>query len=121
MIKRINHTDVPIPRGSEEQAREFYCHFLGIPEIPKPASLRGRGDLWLQLGGMQVHLSVNDPFDVKKSKSHVAYEVEDLKRLQAQLEARGLEWKDNVAIPGFVRGDTRDPFGNRIEFMQPTA
>lgn len=49
-IARLNHAQITIPRGAEEQAREFYCGVLGLPEIAKPDSLAGRGGFWVQLG-----------------------------------------------------------------------
>jgi hypothetical protein len=43
MILRVHHAQVGIPRGSEEEARRFYCDFLCLQEIEKPDSLKGRG------------------------------------------------------------------------------
>lgn len=118
MVLGLNHADVIIPRGQEEKAREFYCGFLGLTEIPKPASLGGRGGLWLQLGPVQVHLSIQDGYDPRQTKAHLAYEVADLAELRQALAQRGIEFKENIPVPGYIRGDIRDPFGNRIEFMQ---
>ena len=43
MIIGLHHVQITIPKGSEEQGREFYCHVLGLEEIEKPDSLKGRG------------------------------------------------------------------------------
>ena len=72
----------------------------------------------MQVGECQVHLSIQDGFDPSKTKSHLAYEVSDLELLKSGLAQRGIKWNDNSPVPGFVRGDIRDPFGNRIEFLQ---
>jgi catechol 2,3-dioxygenase-like lactoylglutathione lyase family enzyme len=75
-ILRLNHAQVSIPVGAEDQARAFYCHLLGLREIPKPDSLAGRGGLWLQVGDMQIHLGVEDGVDHAATLAHLAYEVE---------------------------------------------
>jgi uncharacterized protein (DUF952 family)/catechol 2,3-dioxygenase-like lactoylglutathione lyase family enzyme len=120
IVLRLNHADIIIPRGSEVLAREFYCDFLGFTEIAKPSNLLANGGLWLEVGNAQVHLSIQDGFDPSKTKSHLAYEVKDLEHLKSELSKRGIAWNDNSSVPGFIRGDIRDPFGNRIEFLQAT-
>lgn len=99
-------------------AREFYCDFLGFKEIEKPADLQKNGGLWLEISNAQIHLSIQDGFDPSKTKSHLAYEVSNLAFLKEALAKRGIQWNDNSPVPGFIRGDIRDPFGNRIEFLQ---
>lgn len=106
------------PRGSEPKAREFYCDFLGFKEIEKPKDLQKNGGLWLQLSDIQIHLSVQDGYDPSKTKAHLAYEVSDLQALINGLTKLGIGWNENSPVPGFIRGDIRDPFGNRIEFLQ---
>ncbi len=117
-VLRLNHADIIIPRGSEELARKFYCDFLGFKEVPKPEDLRKNGGIWLQIDKVQIHLSIEDGFDPSKTKSHLAYEVSDLERLKGELEKREIKWNESSPVPGFIRGDIRDPFGNRIEFLQ---
>jgi catechol 2,3-dioxygenase-like lactoylglutathione lyase family enzyme len=118
-IRRVNHVQITIPRGAEEQARLFYCQLLALPETPKPASLAGRGGFWLQVGDMQVHVGTEDGVDRIGSKAHIAYEVADLAGWQNRLAQHGIRPLDSVPIPGFERFEFRDPFGNRIEFIQP--
>ena len=43
MITKVHHAQITIPKNTEKQAREFYCDFLGLTEIPKPESLLNRG------------------------------------------------------------------------------
>lgn len=117
-VLRLNHADIIIPKGSEPNAREFYCDFLGFREVEKPKDLQKNGGLWLQLSEVQIHLSIQDGYDPSKTKSHLAYEVFDLEALRTSLKERGIQWNENSPVPGFVRGDIRDPFGNRIEFLQ---
>ena len=118
LIIGIHHAQITIPRGSEEQGRQFYCTLLGLPEIPKPASLQGRGGFWLQVGDRQVHVGVEDGVERKATKAHLAYQVMNLAEWRARLQAQGIEILEGVPIPGCERFEIRDPFGNRLEFIQ---
>jgi len=118
MIRSINHVQLTIPGGAEEKARHFYCQILGLPEIEKPASLLERCGLWLQVGDRQVHLGVEDRVDRRLTKAHIAYEVTDLSAWKGKLTALGIEVLEGIPIPGYDRFEFRDPFGNRVEFME---
>lgn len=120
-IARLHHAQISVPRGAEAQAREFYCGVLGLPELAKPAALQGRGGLWLQVGDSQVHIGTENGVDRTATKAHVAYQVTDLANLRARLQERGIAVLDGIPIPGYERFEIRDPFGNRVEFIQPLA
>lgn len=120
MILQIHHAQITISKGGEEKAREFYCDFLGLNEIEKPESLQGRGGFWLELGDMQFHIGTEKDFDRTKTKAHLAYLVEDLDNWREKLEARNIPLKEGISIPDFRRFEFRDPFGNRVEFLQNT-
>jgi catechol 2,3-dioxygenase-like lactoylglutathione lyase family enzyme len=117
-ISAIHHAQVSIPVGGEEKARDFYCVVLGLTEIPKPESLAGRGGLWLELGDTQVHFGAEDNVQRSKTKAHVAYLVSDLDGWRAKLTAAGCQVKDGIPIPGYSRFEFRDPFDNRVEFLE---
>lgn len=120
-ILRAHHAQISVPRGEEDVAREFYCGLLGLTEVPKPDSLSGRGGFWLQLGDFQVHLGIEDETDRSRtSKAHVAYQVEDLDGWRAKLSDNGVKILDGIPIPGCDRFEFRDPFGNRVEFLETT-
>jgi catechol 2,3-dioxygenase-like lactoylglutathione lyase family enzyme len=121
MITGVDHVQITIPPGAEEAARAFYCGFLGLPEVEKPVSLKGRGGLWLQVGDRQVHLGVEEGVNRRATKAHVAYAVSDLGHWREVLSAREIEILDGVPISGCERFEFRDPFGNRVEFMQKGA
>jgi catechol 2,3-dioxygenase-like lactoylglutathione lyase family enzyme len=114
---RLDHVQLAIPAGGEDKARAFYCGGLGWRETPKPAALASRGGLWLDTGGAQVHLGVDDAFHAAR-KAHPAFALDDLDALAARLRAAGLavDWDD--ALPAVRRFYTADPFGNRIEFLE---
>ena len=118
MIVRIHHAQISVPRGAEPEARRFYCEFLGLTEIPKPAALAGRGGFWLQVGDAQVHVGTEDGVERTATKAHVAYEVDDLRSWRRRLEQHGIAVLEGIPIPGYDRLEIRDPFGNRVEFLQ---
>jgi catechol 2,3-dioxygenase-like lactoylglutathione lyase family enzyme len=118
MITGVDHVQITIPPGAEDEARAFYCRLLGLPEIEKPASLRSRGGIWLRVGDRQVHIGVEEGVNRRATKAHVAYAVTDLAHWRAVLSARGVDILDGVPIPGCDRFEFRDPFGNRVEFIQ---
>jgi catechol 2,3-dioxygenase-like lactoylglutathione lyase family enzyme len=118
MIRGIHHVQLTIPRGAENQARQFYCEALGLREVEKPANLVVRGGLWLQVGDRQVHIGVEDGVNRHATKAHVAYEVSNLEEWKARLAALGIEVIEGLPIPGYDRFEFRDPFGNRVEYME---
>jgi catechol 2,3-dioxygenase-like lactoylglutathione lyase family enzyme len=118
MILRVQHAQITIPTGAESEARRFYCDFLGLKEIPKPEALAGRGGFWLEVGAFQIHVGTEDGFDRTKTKAHVAYEVENLNAWRERLENGGLKIIEGVPIPHHSRFEFRDPFGNRVEFLE---
>jgi catechol 2,3-dioxygenase-like lactoylglutathione lyase family enzyme len=89
-----------------------------MKEIPKPESLADRGGFWLELDGTQVHFGTEDGVDRSRSKAHVAYLVDDLGQWRRKLGDVGCSVIDGIQIPGFERFEFRDPFGNRIEFLE---
>ncbi len=118
MILGLHHAQITIPRGAEEQGRQFYCHLLGLPEIEKPEALQGRGGFWLQVGDRQVHVGTEDGVKRTGTKAHLAYQVIDVEAWQKRLQENGVEALDSVPLPGYKRFEIRDPFGNRVEFIQ---
>jgi catechol 2,3-dioxygenase-like lactoylglutathione lyase family enzyme len=118
MIRAVQHVQITIPKGAEAEARSFYCDFLGLKEVAKPESLAGRGGFWLQIGSFQVHVGSEDGVDREKTKAHVAYLVDDLEVWRRSLIQRGVKILEGVPIPNYSRFEFRDPFGNRVEFLQ---
>lgn len=117
-ILRLHHGQVSIPKDSEDQARRFYCDLLGFKEIQKPDSLKDRGGFWLDLEEMQIHFGVEDGIDRRATKAHLAYQVTDLKGWREKLGVKGIQVQEGVPFPGYDRFEFRDPFGNRVEFLE---
>jgi catechol 2,3-dioxygenase-like lactoylglutathione lyase family enzyme len=116
-ITGVDHVQITIPQGAEDDARAFYCGLMGLVEIEKPESLKPNGGLWLMAGAMPVHIGAEDGVDRARSKAHVAYAVDDLAEWRAHLEAAGVAVVENTPIAGYARCMLRDPFGNRVELI----
>jgi hypothetical protein len=52
-------------------------------------------------------------------KAHPAFLVVGLEELRERVEAAGYKVSDTVPIEGFERIYVRDPFGNRLELIEP--
>jgi catechol 2,3-dioxygenase-like lactoylglutathione lyase family enzyme len=120
-ILSVDHVQVTIPRGAEEAGRAFYCGVLGLAEVEKPASLRERGGFWVMAGQTPVHVGTEDGVDRSLTKGHVAYRVNDLSAWRERLQHHGVAVSEPAPIPGLLRLEFRDPFGNRVELVQPQA
>ncbi len=51
------------------------------------------------------------------TRAHLAYLVNDLARLRTAVVGSGCEAVEGPPLPGYQRFETRDPFGNRVEFL----
>ena len=117
MIVGLDHVQLAMPRGGEEAARAFYAGVLGLEERPKPPHLAVRGGCWFAGAEVELHLGVEEPFR-PATKAHPALLVADLGAACEVLAQHGVAFEDGQPLEGYVRGDVRDPFGNRIELMQ---
>jgi catechol 2,3-dioxygenase-like lactoylglutathione lyase family enzyme len=118
-ILGVHHVQITIPAGREDMARAFYCAFLGLREIEKPDNLKPRGGFWLEAGDRQVHVGVDEgAVDRRATKAHIAYQVSGLTLWRERLRSRGVEILERAPIPGYDRFEFRDPFGNRVEFLE---
>lgn len=116
-VLRIDHIQLAMPKGGEDQAHSFYRDVLGMKEIPKPEPLAGRGGCWFASGEAQVHLGIEEDFRPAK-KAHPALVVEGLDEILAKCERAGVASKVDVEIDGRRRVHVFDPFGNRLELIE---
>ena len=117
-IKRFDHVQLAMPPGREELARSFYGDLLGLPETPKPANLAPRGGCWFESETVKIHLGVEEDFR-PATKAHPALLVNDLRSLVAALSDAGMQIVDDEPLEGYQRVYTTDPFGNRLELLEP--
>lgn len=121
MMIGVNHVQITIPEGREQEARQFYCSLMGLQEIEKPSVLLPNGGFWLQSGNIQVHVGVEEGVDRLTTRAHVAYEVKGIDDWRAKLEVARVEFLQNLPIPGYKRLAFRDPFGNMVELIEKVA
>jgi catechol 2,3-dioxygenase-like lactoylglutathione lyase family enzyme len=119
-ILRIDHVQLAMPAGGEQKARAFYAGLLGIPEAPKPDELARRGGVWFESGELRIHLGVEADFRPAK-KAHPGLLVSDLSGLLEALAAAGFDVAVDKNLPGYERAFVADPFGNRIELLEPKS
>ena len=118
MLLRIDHVQLAMPPGGEAAAEAFYCDVLGLPRVPKPPLLAARGGCWFESATVKLQLGVEADFRPAR-KAHPALLVRDLPALVAQLAAAGVELVDDEPLPGYDRVYAYDPFGNRLELLEP--
>lgn len=114
---RLSHVNITIPKGGEETARAFYAGLLGLREIPKPEAIRHRGGVWLDAGGLDLHLSIEENRAGPDAYRHFGLECEDVDELRSRLSAAGVATMDGRPAP-WRRFFVNDPFGNRIEIHE---
>ncbi len=114
---RLSHVNITMPKGGEDLARFFYGGLLGLPEIPKPESIRGRGGVWFEAGGLDVHVSVEELRAGADTYRHFGLESTKVDAIRAKLVAAGVATEDGRPAP-WRRFFVRDPFGNRIEIHE---
>ena len=117
-IYALDHVQLAMPRGQEDQARRFYGDILGLTEVAKPEPLAQRGGVWFEAGSLKLHLGIEDPFAPAR-KAHPALLTSDLAVLVEQCTKAGLQVIHDNDLPGYQRVYVADPFGNRLELLQP--
>ncbi len=117
-IVAIEHVQLAMPPGGEARARAFYADLLGLAEVAKPARLVGRGGAWFERDGVKLHLGVEPEFRPAR-KAHPALRVEGLPELIERLRRSSVSVLEDDTLEGWQRVYVLDPFGNRIELMEP--
>jgi catechol 2,3-dioxygenase-like lactoylglutathione lyase family enzyme len=118
MIVGIDHVQLAMPAGREDDARGFYGRLLGIPEVPKPPALATRGGAWFESGQVKIHIGVESDFRAAR-KAHPGLLVRDLRDLVRRLSDAGSQVVEDEPLAGYDRVYVDDPFGNRLELMEP--
>jgi catechol 2,3-dioxygenase-like lactoylglutathione lyase family enzyme len=116
-IVGVDHVQLAMPAGEENKARAFYAGLLGVPEVPKPEDLAKRGGVWFESPQVKIHLGVEAEFRPAR-KAHPGLLVEGLAELVATLRAAGCEVVEEP-MAGRPRAYVNDPFGNRLELIEP--
>jgi catechol 2,3-dioxygenase-like lactoylglutathione lyase family enzyme len=109
-----------MPLGGEAEARVFYAGVLGLAEVAKPPVLAARGGCWFESSEVKIHLGAEVDFRPAR-KAHPALVVEDLRAMKAHLETNGVAYREDHELDRVDRIFIDDPFGNRIELMEPAG
>ncbi|KQY58157.1 glyoxalase [Aeromicrobium sp. Root495] len=119
-LQGLHHVQLAVPEGAEDECRLFWGQVLGMTEVPKPPVLAARGGCWFRGGGLEVHLGVERDF-APALKAHPGILVGSIQALADRLERHGhqVTWDDH--FPGHHRFYAADPWGNRLEFLEPHA
>jgi catechol 2,3-dioxygenase-like lactoylglutathione lyase family enzyme len=115
----IDHVQIAAPKGCEEEARNFFGRLLKLEEIEKPEPLRSRGGCWFKVGSRQLHIGVEEDFRAA-TKAHPAFAVSDVEALFAVLNQAEVRCVWDKAVASVRRFYVNDPWGNRLEFTEPT-
>jgi catechol 2,3-dioxygenase-like lactoylglutathione lyase family enzyme len=119
-IVGVDHVQLAMPAGREAEARAFYAGLLGIPEQAKPAALAARGGAWFESGSLKLHLGVDPDFRPAR-KAHPGLLVRGLEALIGELRRAGYAVTADEPLEGYLRVYVDDPFGNRLELMEPRS
>ena len=99
-VRHIDHVQLPMPAGREDEARAFYRDVLGIPEVAKPANLAARGGCWFETGVLKVHLGVEEDF-MPPRKTHPAFIVDGAETITRTPPMRN-RWPDENSGSHFL-------------------
>lgn len=119
-VRGIDHVQIAAPAGCEADARKFFAGLLGLEELHKPAPLAERGGCWFRVGALQLHVGVEQDFRPAR-KAHLAFAVDDVDRLFTTLANAGVPCRWDDALGTVRRFYSEDPWGNRLEFTDPTV
>jgi len=117
-IVAIDHVQLAMPPGREDEAVAFYEGLLGLTNVAKPPHLAARGGCWFEAEGVKLHLGVEADFRPAR-KAHPALLIDDLAALATRLDRAGHEVRVEGGLDGYDQRYVDDPFGNRLELLQP--
>lgn len=119
-VEGLHHVQLAMPPGGEPEAQRFYGEVLMFDRVAKPDHLAARGGCWFRSGPLELHLGVEEGFRAS-AKAHPAVRVLGLAALRARLQAAGVAVETDTDLEGHERWYVRDPFGNRLEFIEQMA
>jgi len=126
LIVGLDHVNLLVDAGDDAlpKARALYEALLELEPLERPANTdSGRPGAWYQCGPQQLHLTTEKDASVvnQTSRRHPAFRVANLEAMRQRLENAGIEIIAANRFPGQERFFVRDPWGNRLEFVERTA
>ena len=124
-IVGLDHVNLLIDADDDalSRVRAFYKDLLGLEPLERPANTdSGNPGAWYQCGVQQLHLTTEKDASTvnRKSRRHPAFRVANLEALRDRLQKAGVEIIAGNRLPGQERFFVRDPWGNRLEFVERT-
>jgi len=117
-VRHVDHVQLPIPIGGAPRARAFYEQALGLRELRDPA-LDRPGTLRFSIGWQRLDLT-EGAYTGIAPQAHLALAVSDAARVAARLRQAGFLVDDSLLFDR-RRIYAEDPFGNRLELLEPEA
>ncbi len=119
-VQRIHHAAIVVPTDRLDEARRFYGDVLGLRETERPNADLDSPGVWYGLGETELHIQCRDDAPTDESDRPPAFIIGDVASLKDRLRERGAEVIDAPTLMGRERFFSRDPCGNRLEFMTLT-
>jgi len=117
-IHAVDHVQLPVTLGGAAKARAFYEGLLGLRELRDPA-LDRPGTLRYSLGHQRLDLREGH-FSGVAPQAHLALRIAGVARLATVLRRAG-HAVDDAPLLDSGRLYVEDPFGNRLELIEPDA
>ncbi|WP_140626525.1 VOC family protein [Methylibium rhizosphaerae] len=117
-IRAVDHVQLPIPLGGEAKARAFYEQALGLVEVRDPR-LDRPGTLRFSVGWQRLDLTEGHYTGVAP-QAHLALQVADVQQVASRLRRGGYP-VDDAPLIRQRRLYVEDPFGNRLELLEPDS
>jgi catechol 2,3-dioxygenase-like lactoylglutathione lyase family enzyme len=111
----LHHVSIPVKSAVLEACEAFYAA-LGFTPVEPPPGVQGRAR-WVEKGGNQVHLVLDEDAQPLPGPAHLAVVVEDYDAAVARLADLGAADEPRRPHWGSPRAYVRDPAGHRVEIM----
>ena len=113
----IDHVQLAMPLGEEQQARAFYGGLLGMTELTRPPELAKRGGAGLRAAECNSILEWRATSGPRRRRTRPCAAV--IMRFSCNdCETGGLRVTEPQDIPEVSRCHVHDPFGNRLELIR---
>jgi len=116
----VDHVQLAMPAGREAEARAFYSGVLGIPRAGQARRARGARRGLVRARSAQGPPGRGPDFRPAR-KAHPGLLVRDLDALIENLRRAGYPVVSDAPLEGYLRVYVDDPFGNRLELMEPRS
>ena len=112
---RLDHVQLAMPAGREEEAEAFYSGLLGFERLPKPPALAAPGVAGSPAERWRCTWGWTEDFRPARKLTRPSWST-TWPRWRRRYEA-GVEVRPNADRRPGTGAYADDPFGNRLEFM----